>query len=96
MALFDATRAVRDEACSAGRKSGRIAVIAGKRLGAAPRRNRAKRLIREAVRQSDARWPGYDVLLIARERLFDGGLMLVQSDIQRITARLHGGNTNEG
>jgi ribonuclease P protein component len=51
---------------------GRIAVIAGKRLGNAPQRNRAKRLIREAACKGGAPWAGYDVLLIARERLLYG------------------------
>jgi ribonuclease P protein component len=68
--------------------SGRIAVIAGKRLGSAPLRNRAKRLIREAARLNGAPWDNYDVALIAKERLLAGGFALAQSDLRRISQRL--------
>lgn len=46
---------------------GRVAFIAGRRLGGAVQRNRAKRVLREAVRRLGSAWPGYDVALIARE-----------------------------
>ena len=46
--------------------SGRVAFIAGKRLGNAVLRNRCKRVMREAVRQTGGPWPGYDVAFIAR------------------------------
>lgn len=45
---------------------GRVAFIAGKRLGGAVSRNRGKRVLRETVRRSGRSWPGYDVLLVAR------------------------------
>jgi ribonuclease P protein component len=45
----------------------RVGVVAGKRLGGAVVRNRAKRLMREAVRtHSPHIAPGWDLLLIAR------------------------------
>lgn len=47
---------------------GRVAFIAGRKLGTAPTRNRAKRVLREAVRRQGGPWPGYDVVLIARAR----------------------------
>lgn len=45
---------------------GRVAFIAGKKLGGAVSRNRARRVLREAVRRTGGPWPGYDVALIAR------------------------------
>lgn len=45
---------------------GRVAFIAGKKLGSAVVRNRSKRVLREAMRQAGGPWPGHDVLLIAR------------------------------
>lgn len=48
----------------------RFGVAAGKRLGNAVRRNRAKRLMREALRLSaPGVAPGHDILLIARNGL---------------------------
>jgi ribonuclease P protein component len=48
---------------------GRVAYIAGKRLGNAVRRNRVKRVLREAVRISGGPWPGFDVAVIARPKV---------------------------
>jgi ribonuclease P protein component len=45
---------------------GRVAFIAGKRLGGAVLRNRCKRVVRESVRRVGGPWAGFDVLLIAR------------------------------
>jgi ribonuclease P protein component len=46
--------------------TGRVAYIAGKKLGNAVIRNRSKRVMREAARRCDGPWDGYDLLLIAR------------------------------
>jgi ribonuclease P protein component len=45
---------------------GRVAFVAGKRLGNAVLRNRSRRVLREAVRRCGGPWPGWDVLLMAR------------------------------
>lgn len=45
---------------------GRVAFIAGKKLGGAVVRNRAKRVLRAAARTAGGPWAGLDVLLIAR------------------------------
>lgn len=45
---------------------GRVAFIAGKKLGGAVFRNRSKRVLRESVRKAGGPWPGLDVALIAR------------------------------
>jgi ribonuclease P protein component len=45
----------------------RVGIAAGKRVGSAVTRNRAKRLMREAVRTHSSHIaPGWDLLLIAR------------------------------
>jgi ribonuclease P protein component len=46
---------------------GRVAFIAGKKLGGAVLRNRCRRVLREAVRRAEGPWVGWDVVLIARD-----------------------------
>ena len=46
---------------------GRVAYIAGKKLGSAPKRNKMKRWMREAARQLKAPWDGFDVLFVAKK-----------------------------
>lgn len=46
--------------------SGRVAFIAGKKLGNAPFRSRCKRVLRETVRRIDPSWPGRDMVFVAR------------------------------
>ena len=50
---------------------GRVAFVAGKRLGNAVKRNRAKRLLRSASREAGGPWRGFDVVLMARSPLLD-------------------------
>ena len=47
---------------------GRVAFIAGKKLGNAVVRNRSKRVMRETARAAGLPAPGYDVLLMATPR----------------------------
>ena len=49
---------------------GRVAYIAGKKLGNAPARNRAKRLLRHAAAQAGGPVPGVDMVFVAQSRLF--------------------------
>ncbi len=46
--------------------SGRLAFIAGRKVGHAVARNRCKRVMREAVRRAHGPWHGKDVALLAR------------------------------
>jgi ribonuclease P protein component len=67
---------------------GRVAFIAGKRLGNAVLRNRAKRLLRAALRQAGGPWPGHDVALIAQRRLLDVTSDQVAGDIRSLMKRV--------
>jgi len=60
---------------------GRVAYIAGNKIGNAPARNRAKRIMREAARLAMAPWPGYRVILVAKEGILDASLEDVYKDI---------------
>jgi ribonuclease P protein component len=45
---------------------GRVMFVAGQRLGGAVWRNRAKRVMRDAMRRAGGPWDGYDVALVAK------------------------------
>ena len=57
--------------CNEGQhdRNGRVAFIAGKKLGNAVWRNRAKRRMRAICRQVGGPFPGYDVAFVARKRV---------------------------
>lgn len=46
---------------------GRVAFVAGRKLGGAVVRNRAKRVLREAVRRAGGPWQGFDIVIVARK-----------------------------
>ena len=48
---------------------GRVAFIAGKKLGGAVWRNRAKRRMREVCREVGGPFPGYDAAFVARKKI---------------------------
>lgn len=50
-----------------GVADGKVAFVAAKRLGSAPVRNRAKRVLREAARLCDLPLPGAKIILFAKE-----------------------------
>ena len=47
-------------------RAGRVAFIAGKKLGGAVLRNRDRRVLRASVRRVGGPWAGWDIVLIAR------------------------------
>ena len=73
-----------------GRPPSRFAVAAGRRVGPAVARNRAKRLLREAVRSHlDEIEPGWDCLLIARHGAADATFLDVQTAVGQLLSRAH-------
>ena len=65
----------------------RVAVIASRRVGNAVRRNRAKRLLREAARHT-AFLPGTDVVLVARPRAASQRMGAVHDELAGLADRL--------
>lgn len=71
-----------------GRGSGaRVAVVSSRRVGSATRRNRAKRLLREAARQLPLR-DGYDVVMVARAACASSHLDAVYAEAYELAAQL--------
>lgn len=65
----------------------RVAVVASRRVGSAVRRNRAKRVVREAARGLS--WvPGKDVVLLARADCADARLDEVVADLRAVASHL--------
>lgn len=67
----------------------RYGVAAGRRLGSAVLRNRAKRLVRESLRELHPRLrPGYDMLVIVRNRFTPATpAMLVRGQLEQLCRR---------
>ncbi|PWB54934.1 MAG: ribonuclease P protein component [Anaerolineales bacterium] len=73
-----------------------IGVSAGRSVGSAVDRNRAKRLIREAIRPFlPALQPGWNILLLARKPILQAQFTEIQSSLQTLLTRgqiLNGNN----
>lgn len=74
-----------------GRK-GRVAFIAGKKLGNAVWRNAAKRRMREVCRHLDVSFTGYDVIFLAKRRIIDASYSKVVDDCERALKGLENGD----
>jgi ribonuclease P protein component len=66
----------------------RIGFVAGRAVGTAVERNRAKRLLREAARATAAQIaPGWDLVLIARRPLAEARLADTQAALSQLLRR---------
>lgn len=66
----------------------RFGTIASKRLGKAVRRNRMRRLIREAIWRVCPRLkPGWDIVIVARSKLVDASSRQVQVALEELVSR---------
>jgi len=68
-------------------REGRVAFIAGKRIGNAVVRNRAKRVMRAAVRRAGGPWTGHDVLLIASPTTGSADHSAIDGAFRRMVSR---------
>lgn len=67
--------------------SGRVAFIAGKKLGNAVVRNRSKRVLRAVAREAGLPAPGFDILLMATPRTRDADHREVLRALERLLAK---------
>lgn len=91
MALYSAT-GTKTKGAGA---TGRVAFIAGKKLGSAPLRSRAKRRLREAARAAGAPWRGYDVVLVARQKAVEVEYRDLTSSFSSFSQKLLGNKQPE-
>ena len=72
------------------RQASRFGVAAGRSVGSAVRRNRAKRLLREALHSClPSISPGWDVVLIARRPMAEATLQSTQAALSVLLRRAH-------
>lgn len=67
---------------------GRVAVVAGKKLGNAVVRNRCKRVLRAATVRAGGPWTGLDVVLISRPGLPTAPVEEVDSALLEVLRRM--------
>ena len=67
----------------------RLGIAATKKLGGAVERNRAKRLVREVFRRNPAP-PGYDIVVVPRQAVFDVSFNSLESEYVATLGRLGG------
>ena len=67
---------------------GRVAYIAGKKLGNAPQRNYAKRVMRQMVREIEIRREDIDLVFMARKPLLDANYNDIKEDCRRMVQRI--------
>jgi len=63
----------------------RIGIVVGRRFGRAVRRNRFKRLVREAFRLRQAEWPdGFDVVVRPQPGAAEAGLAQIDASLAEL------------
>ena len=68
--------------------SGEFALVAGKKIGGAVQRNRARRVLRAAIREVAPRGvEGHDVVLVAREAIRDARTQDLVTEMQELLRR---------
>lgn len=67
--------------------SGRVAFLAGKKLGGSVVRNRNKRVLREVVRRTGGPWSGHDVVIMARPATALADPVLLDAALLRLLKR---------
>lgn len=65
---------------------GRVAFVAGKKLGNAVWRNSAKRRMRALCRELDGPWAGYDVIFLAKRQLTSAKYSKVLNACEKVLA----------
>lgn len=71
-----------------GLNEARLGIVTSKRLGNAVKRNRARRLVREAARRLVDRFPtGWDVVVIARGPAVNSSMAQVLGDLEYLLRR---------
>jgi len=68
--------------------TGRLAFIAGKKMGSAPVRNRAKRRLREAARSAGAPWRGLETVFVARKEILQVDFETLTQSIKQLGSTL--------
>jgi ribonuclease P protein component len=71
-------------------QNGRVAFIAGKKLGNAVWRNKAKRRLRAVCRDAGGPWPGYDVVFIAKSSTTEDSYSKVLEACKRLISKSMG------
>ena len=64
----------------------RLGIAAGRRLGGAVQRNRAKRLIRETFRRNKPA-PGFDLVIVPRRELLEASFVALESEYRALLKR---------
>jgi ribonuclease P protein component len=68
----------------------RVTVIAGKGVGGAVQRNRAKRRIRAALQElADRVQPGFDVVVVARKPVVEADYSALQAALEHLAVHTH-------
>jgi len=66
----------------------RLGVVASRRLGGAVKRNRARRLLREAFRRERPHMHGdFDVVLVARREILEADWQSIREELRRLARR---------